>query len=108
MRTPGMITLSAPIETSSPIATPSCTRTCERRSQARPTIAPSRTVLRPMYVDASTIVRDEVRLAVLVEVADVLPVAVEHVAVHRPAHLEQQREELLREVVRPVGRDVVH
>ena len=47
-----------------------------------------------------------VRLPVLVEVADVLPVAVEHAAVERPAHLEQQREELLREVERPVGRDV--
>ena len=50
--------------------------------------------------------RVEVRLPVLVEVADVLPVAVEHVAVDRPAHLEQQWEELLREVVRPVARDV--
>ena len=50
--------------------------------------------------------RVEVRLPVLVEVADVLPVAVEHVPVDRPAHLEQEREELLREVVRPVGRDV--
>ena len=48
----------------------------------------------------------EVRLPVLVEVADVLPVAVEHVPVDRPPHLEQQREELLREVVGPVGRDV--
>ena len=48
----------------------------------------------------------EVRLPELVEVADVLPVAVEDVAVERPPHLEQQREELLREVVRPVGRDV--
>ena len=47
-----------------------------------------------------------VRLAVLVEVADVLPVALAHVAVDRAAHLEQQREELLREVERPVGRDV--
>ena len=50
--------------------------------------------------------RVEVRLPELVEVADVLPVAVEHMPVDRPAHLEQQREELLREVVRPVGRDV--
>ena len=48
--------------------------------------------------------RVEVRLPVLVEVADVLPVAVEDVAVERPAHLEQQREELLREVVGPVVR----
>ncbi len=51
--------------------------------------------------------RVEVRLPVLVEVPDVLPVAVEDVAVDRPAHLEQQREELLREVVRPVLRDVL-
>ena len=50
--------------------------------------------------------RVEVRLPVLVEVADVLPVAVEHVPVDRPAHLEQQREELLREVVRPVAGNV--
>ena len=51
--------------------------------------------------------RVEVRLAVLVEVADVLPVAVEDAAVHRPAHLEQEREELLREVERTVRRDVL-
>ena len=51
--------------------------------------------------------RVEVRLPVLVEVADVLPVAVADHPVQRPAHLEQQREELLREVVRPVGRDVL-
>jgi hypothetical protein len=52
--------------------------------------------------------RVEIRLAVLVEVPDVLPVAVvEDVAVDRPAHLEQQREQLLREVVRPVLRDVL-
>ncbi len=50
--------------------------------------------------------RVEVGLPVLVEVADVLPVALEHVPVDRAAHLEQQREELLREVVRPVGRHV--
>src|SRR5215203_2045890 len=43
---------------------------------------------------------------VLVEVADVLPVAVHHVAVERPPHLEQQREELLREVEWTVVRDV--
>ena len=48
----------------------------------------------------------EVRLPVLVEVADVLPVALADVAVERPAHVLQQREELLREVVRPVGGDV--
>ena len=51
--------------------------------------------------------RVEVRLAVLVEVADVLPVALAHVAVDRAAHLEEQREELLREVVGPVGRNVL-
>ena len=44
----------------------------------------------------------EVRLPELVEVADVLPVAVEDVAVERPAHLEEEREELLGEVVRAV------
>ena len=43
----------------------------------------------------------------LVEVADVLPVAVHDVAVHRPAHLEQVREELLREVVRTIRRHVL-
>ena len=57
--------------------------------------------------DTQRLERVEVRLPVLVEVADVLPVALEHVPVDRPAHLEQQREELLREVVRPVGRDVL-
>src|SRR5205085_3783287 len=50
--------------------------------------------------------RVEVRLPVLVEVADVLPVAVADVAVDRAAHLEQEWEELLREVVRPVGQHV--
>src|SRR4051794_34691243 len=50
--------------------------------------------------------RVEVRLAVLVEVPDVLPVAVADVAVDRAPHLEEQREELLREVVWPVRRDV--
>ena len=64
-------------------------------------------ILSPGIVQAHLLVeRVEVRLPVLVEVADVLPVAVADVAVDRPAHLEQQREELLREVVRPVGRDV--
>jgi hypothetical protein len=53
-----MITLSAPTVTSSPMATPSCTRTCERRSHERPTIAPSTTVERPIDVDASTIDRE--------------------------------------------------
>ena len=171
-----MITLSAPIVTSSPIATPSWTRTCARMSQERPTIAPSTTrraadlrrrvddrpVVRApsrsvtlvaehgvradgrvgrdrgvvaeerraldrveiVHVDAlphpdvaaqadpghvephALVERVEVRLPVLVEVPDVLPVAVDDVAVHRPAHLEQQREELLREVVRAVRRDV--
>src|SRR6476620_10595580 len=52
--------------------------------------------------------RVEVRLPVLVEVAYVLPIAViEDVPVDRPAHLEQQREQLLREVVRPVLGDVL-
>src|SRR5205085_5397373 len=51
--------------------------------------------------------RVEVRLPELVEVADVLPVAVADVAVDRTAHLEQQREELLREVVRAVARHVL-
>src|SRR5579875_654855 len=145
MRTPGRITLSAPTVTSSPIATPSWTRTWARRSQPRPTIAPSTSVLRPMYVEASTIERTtrprsrtvtlvevhpvpqpdvaadpdardleadplvervEVRLAVLVEVADVLPVALEHMSVEGPSHLQEQREELLREVVRTVVRDM--
>src|SRR5204862_8176566 len=48
----------------------------------------------------------EVRLPELVEVADVLPVALADVAVQRPAHLEQKREELLGEVVRALGRHV--
>ena len=50
--------------------------------------------------------RVEVRLTELVEVADVLPVAVHHVPVQRPAHLEQVGEELLREVVGSIGRNV--
>ena len=50
--------------------------------------------------------RVEVRLPVLVEVADVLPVALADVPVQRPPHLEQQREQLLGEVVRAVLRDV--
>ena len=61
----------------------------------------------PRHVQGDRLVeRVEVRLPELVEVADVLPVLVEHVAVERPAHLEQQREELLREVVWPVARHV--
>src|SRR5207253_2920450 len=120
MRTPWAITLSAPITTSSPIATPSWIRTWRRTSQRRPMIAPSTTALWPTYVAASIteravrapsrsvtlVARVEVRLPVLVEVADVLPVALADVAVDRAAHLEQEREELLREVVRPVGRHV--
>src|SRR6185369_12477610 len=43
----------------------------------------------------------EVRLSELVEVADVLPVAAGDVAVERAPHLEEEREELLREVERP-------
>ncbi len=53
-----MITLSEPIVTSSPIATPSWMRTCARRSHERPTIAPSTVVERPIEVDASMIERD--------------------------------------------------
>jgi len=126
-----MITLSEPIVTSSPIATPSWTRTCARRSQERPTIAAVVAEERgplervevvevdalphpdvPANPDAGDVEahalfeRIEVRLAVLVEVADVLPVAVHDEAVHRPSHLEQQREELFGEVVRAVLRDV--
>src|SRR5205823_5193598 len=62
----------------------------------------------PAQADAGDVQADalvegvEVRLPVLVEVADVLPVAVTDVAVQRPAHLEQEREQLLREVVRAV------
>src|SRR6185312_5081932 len=168
-----MITLSAPIVTSSPIATPSWMRTCPRMSHERPRIAPSISDLRRcvdhgtrraralaqrhtvrehrVRADArsrrdATVVPDvrraldllevadlhaltepdvpadanpgnvepdvlfkriEVRRPELVEVADVLPVAVHHVAVHRPAHLEQVREELLREVVRTIRRHVL-
>ncbi len=60
-----------------------------------------------MFELHSLVERVEVRLAELVEVADVLPVAVEHAAVDRAAHLEQQREQLFREVVRAVGGDVL-
>ena len=91
---------------------------CRRRPAPRSprgrrgrTPSPSQTLPRmriPGISSATLLVeRVEVRLPVLVEVADVLPVAVEHAAVDRPAHLEQQREELLREVVRPVGRHVL-
>ena len=48
-----MITLSEPIVTSSPIATPSWMRTCARMSHDRPMIAPSISELRPTCVDAS-------------------------------------------------------
>ena len=51
--------------------------------------------------------RVEVRLAELVEIPDVLPVAVHDVAVERAAHLQQIRKELLREVVRTVARHVL-
>ena len=61
----------------------------------------------PLHVELGLAVEDvEVRLAVLVQVPDVLPVAVADVAVERPAHVEQEREELLRPVVRAVVRDV--
>ncbi len=48
-----MITVSEPIVTSSPTATPSWIRTCARMSQDRPMTAPSISELRPMCVDAS-------------------------------------------------------
>ncbi len=51
--------------------------------------------------------RVEIRLPVLVEVADVRPVAVHRQPVDGPPHLEQQRKELLREVEGPVGRNVL-
>ena len=168
-----MSTLSSPIFTSSPIATPSWSRTCARMSHERPTIAPStsapaadvrrRVDDRPDGARAlaqgharrehrvradvrvardPAVVRDqrrpldlvevvelhplpqphvaaqpdagnrelhalvegvEVRLPVLVEVADVLPVALHRQPVDRPPHLEEERKELLREVERPVG-----
>ena len=47
--------------------------------------------------------RVEVRLRVLPEIADVLPVSVRDEAVQRPAHLQEQREELLGEVKRLSG-----
>ncbi len=53
MRTPGCSTLSSPIVTSSPTATPSPIRTCARMSQERPTIAPSISAARPMCVPES-------------------------------------------------------
>ena len=53
MRTFGETVLWSPIVTSSPIATPSWMRTCERMSDERPTIAPSISVLRPMCVSES-------------------------------------------------------
>src|SRR5437764_429732 len=43
-----MTTVSEPIVTSSPIATPSWMRTCARMSQDRPRIAPSIRQLRPV------------------------------------------------------------
>src|SRR5439155_56353 len=71
---------------------------------ADPEVAPQAD---PGDVEADALVeRVEVRLPELVEVADVLPVAVAHAAVERSAHLEQEREEFLREVERPVDRDV--
>ena len=51
--------------------------------------------------------RIEVRLPELVEVPDVLPVAVHHVPVQRASHLEQVGKELFREVERAVRRDVL-
>ena len=52
-----MSTLSSPILTSSPIATPSCRREWARMSQERPMIAPSTSAPRPMCVEASIIER---------------------------------------------------
>jgi len=49
-----MTTVSEPIVTSSPIATPSWMRTCARMSQDRPRIAPSIRQLRPTCVDESS------------------------------------------------------
>src|SRR5213083_2163230 len=98
-----MTTACSPIVQLSPTATPSWRRACGLRSQDFPTIAPSTRALRPMYVDESTtdlVVGVEVRLPELVEIADVLPVAVGDEPVERLAHLEEQREELLREVER--------
>jgi len=57
MRTPGMTSASAPIVTSSPIATPSWMRTCARRSQLRPITAPSTIALVPTCVEESITVR---------------------------------------------------
>src|SRR5437763_360817 len=62
----------------------------------------------PVYLEPHALVeRVEIRLPVLVEIPDVLPVTVEDMAVDRATHLEQQREQLLRKVVRPVLRDVL-
>ena len=64
--------------------------------------------LQPADVESNGLVEGvEVRLPVLVEVADVLPVAVADAAVDRQAELEQQREQLLREVERSIGRHVL-
>ena len=60
---------------------------------------------RQLQLDAF-VERVEVGLPVLVEVADVLPVPLRHVAVERPAHLQEQGEQLLGEVVGTVGRNV--
>ena len=45
--TPGASTDSAPIEHSSPTATPSCSTACVRMSTRLPTMAPSIRALRP-------------------------------------------------------------
>ena len=52
-----MITVSEPIVTSSPIATPSWMRTWLRMSHERPRIAPSRMLERPTCVEESITVR---------------------------------------------------
>src|SRR6266540_745065 len=61
----------------------------------------------PLDVQAHLLVESvEVRLPVLIQVTDVLPVAFGDVAVNRPPHLQEEREELLGEVEGPVIRDV--
>ena len=73
-----MITLSAPIVTSSPTATPSWMRTCARMSHDRPRIAPSISELRPMCVDASIterVVRVRSRSVTLFERTEYAPTA---------------------------------
>ena len=78
---------------------------------ARSTPSPTQTLPRrriPGHVQVDALVEGiEVRLPVLVEIADVLPVALCDVAVERLAHLQEKREQLLREVVGAIGRDAL-